>query len=196
MRPRRRASETPRRRARRAGCPPPTGRARPPAHARPARAPAGEARAGRRRSRRRRGTDGGTRRGRRSQPTRTAPRPARRMLRPPGLPRATRVAGGSMTVSERTSLRVGPLRRAGATTPPYEWPTRWSPDARSSATSAASCSKSTRSTGGFGGNPGRSTRTSSNRSASERCAAHVPLGRRRRSRGRARSAPSGDRNVL
>ena len=42
---------------------------------------------------------------------------------------------------------------------------------------------------------GRSSTTSSKRAASGRCADHVP-GRRQRSRGRARSAPSGDRNVL
>ena len=105
--------------------------------------------------------------------TRRAPAPPRRRSRPRDRPRATRVAGGSITVSDRSASGCA-TAASSDTTPPYEWPTRWSPGARRSATSAASGSKSTRSTGGFGGKPGRSTTTSSNRSASGRCAGPRP----------------------
>ena len=59
-----------------------------------------------------------------------------------GTSRATRVAGGSITVSEPRS--VARAAASSATTPPYEWPTRWSPSARRSATQSACSSKSTR----------------------------------------------------
>ena len=73
-----------------------------------------------------------------------------------GLPSATRVAGGSMTVSERTA--AGPLRRGEHRD---DASVRVSDEVISGLEQLrherASDSKSTRSTGGFGGKPGRST---------------------------------------
>ena len=188
-RPTRRASGTVRRRARRAGSPPPTGRARPSAPWRPARGPAGAARAGSNVE----PTAAGTAReglrvvavGRSRTARAHRPRTRRRRGR-----RARRASPAARSPSATHELRS----RAAASreiTPPYEWPTRWSPGSSRPATSSASASKSTRSTGGFGGNlaaRGRRARTA------RRAVAALPRsrGRRRRCRGRARGAPSGD----
>ena len=69
-----------------------------------------------------------------------------------GMPRAIPNAGGSITVSERSSSG----RRAAASseiTPPYEWPTRCVPGSRNCSSQTASSSKSTCSTSGPGREP-------------------------------------------
>ena len=98
----------------------------------------------------------------------------RRRRRPPDLPRATRVAGGSITVSE--AERLGPSRRREERDRRRRTSARRGDRrARGGRRRAQRPPRSRRApTGGFGGNPGRSTRTSSKRSASGRCAAQVP----------------------
>src|SRR5438874_2168455 len=90
----------------------------------------------------------------------------------PGRPRAIPKAGGSITVSERTSSG----RREAASseiTPPYEWPTMCVSGSSNCSSQTASSSKSTRSTSGPGGKPRRFGATISNRSARDFWASQV-----------------------